>query len=335
MREAILIKTGEIALKGLNRHTFEQILVKNIRFRLKKFGKVNITKSQSTIRVEPKEENMDFDAMAEAISKIFGISAFSRTLVTKKNLEVIKQEAVEYLKDQLPYVETFKVEAKRSDKQFPYTSPQLQQELGGALLEAYPHLKVDVHHPQLTVTVEIRDEHAYVHGAQTPGAGGMPVSSSGKAMVLISGGIDSPVAAYMMAKRGLLLHAIHFQSPPYTSDRALEKVETLCKIVSQYSGRIQFHCVPFTEIQEAIREHCPEELFTLIMRRLMMEIAQRESEKYELQALITGESLGQVASQTIGALGVTDAVAHMPVFRPLIGMDKEEIIKISRQIGRL
>lgn len=191
MREAILIKTGEIALKGLNRHTFEQILVKNIRFRLKKFGKVNITKSQSTIRVEPKEENMDFDAMAEAISKIFGISAFSRTLVTKKNLEVIKQEAVEYLKDQLPYVETFKVEAKRSDKQFPYTSPQLQQELGGALLEAYPHLKVDVHHPQLTVTVEIRDEHAYVHGAQTPGAGGMPVSSSGKAMVLISGGIDS------------------------------------------------------------------------------------------------------------------------------------------------
>lgn len=333
MREAILIKTGEIALKGLNRHTFEQILVKNIRFRLKKFGKVNITKSQSTIRVEPKEENMDFDAMAEAISKIFGISAFSRTLVTKKNLEVIKQEAVEYLKDQLPYVETFKVEAKRSDKQFPYTSPQLQQELGGALLEAYPHLKVDVHHPQLTVTVEIRDEHAYVHGAQTPGAGGMPVSSSGKAMVLISGGIDSPVAAYMMAKRGLLLHAIHFQSPPYTSDRALEKVEILCKIVSQYSGRIQFHCVPFTEIQEAIREHCPEELFTLIMRRLMMEIAQRESEKYELQALITGESLGQVASQTIGALGVTDAVAHMPVFRPLIGMDKEEIIQISRQIG--
>ena len=333
MREAILIKTGEIALKGLNRHTFEQILVKNIRFRLKKFGKENITKSQSTIRVEPKEENMDFDAMAEAISKIFGISAFSRTLVTKKNLEVIKQEAVEYLKDQLPYVETFKVEAKRSDKQFPYTSPQLQQELGGALLEAYPHLKVDVHHPQLTVTVEIRDEHAYVHGAQTPGAGGMPVSSSGKAMVLISGGIDSPVAAYMMAKRGLLLHAIHFQSPPYTSDRALEKVETLCKIVSQYSGRIQFHCVPFTEIQEAIREHCPEELFTLIMRRLMMEIAQRESEKYELQALITGESLGQVASQTIGALGVTDAVTHMPVFRPLIGMDKEEIIKISRQIG--
>ena len=183
MREAILIKTGEIALKGLNRHTFEQILVKNIRFRLKKFGKVNITKSQSTIRVEPKEENMDFDAMAEAISKIFGISAFSRTLVTKKNLDVIKQEAVEYLKDQLPYVETFKVEAKRSDKQFPYTSPQLQQELGGALLEAYPHLKVDVHHPQLTVTVEIRDEHAYVHGAQTPGAGGMPVSSSGKARV--------------------------------------------------------------------------------------------------------------------------------------------------------
>ena len=333
MREAILIKTGEIALKGLNRHTFEQILVKNIRFRLKKFGKVNITKSQSTIRVEPKEENMDFDEMAQAISKIFGISAFSRTLVTKKNLDVIKQEAVEYLKDQLPYVQTFKVEAKRSDKQFPYTSPQLQQELGGALLEAYPHLKVDVHHPQLTVTVEIRDEHAYVHGAQTPGAGGMPVSSSGKAMVLISGGIDSPVAAYMMAKRGLLLHAIHFQSPPYTSDQALEKVETLCKIVSQYSGRIQFHCVPFTEIQEAIREHCPEELFTLIMRRLMMEIAQRESEKYELQALITGESLGQVASQTIGALGVTDAVAHMPVFRPLIGMDKEEIIQISRQIG--
>ena len=333
MREAILIKTGEIALKGLNRHTFEQILVKNIRFRLKKFGKVNITKSQSTIRVEPKEENMDFDAMAEAISKIFGISAFSRTLVTKKNLEVIKQEAVEYLKDQLPYVETFKVEAKRSDKQFPYKSPEVSAEVGHHLLEQFPHLRVDVHHPDVIVRVEVRERYAFVHGDTRPGAGGIPVGTGGKAAVLISGGLDSPVAAWMMAKRGVELTAVHFASPPYTSELAREKVRRLLRKVAEYAGRIRFVTVNLTRLQEEIRDKCPQELSTVILRRYMLRGAQRVAQEEGCSALVTGESLGQVASQTIQAIACTDAVATMPVFRPLIGADKSEIVKVAYQIG--
>ncbi len=328
-----MIKLGEIALKGLNRKTFEDTLVKNIKWRLRGVGKFSVTRAQSTMYIEPKEDDIDFEEAVEHLQKVFGIAAFTRALVTEKELSCIQKDAVEYMKDVLPYAKTFKVTAKRADKKFPLTSPQIQQELGGVLLEAYPHLKVDVHNPEVTVTIEIRDFGAYIHAKQLPGAGGMPVGSSGKAMVLISGGIDSPVAAYMMAKRGLILHAIHFVSPPYTSDRAQQKVEDLCEIVSQYAGKITFHCVPFTKIQEAIKLHCPEEFFTIIMRRLMMEIAIRVSEENDLKALITGESLAQVASQTIGAIAATDEVCTMPVFRPLIGMDKNEIIEIARKIG--
>lgn len=331
-KEVIMIKNGEIALKGLNRKSFEDVLVKNIKWRLKTLGKFSLTRAQSTMYIEPSEDGIDFEEAVERLQKVFGIAAFTRALVVDKEVEVIKQQAINYMQDTLPYAKTFKVTAKRADKKFPLQSPQIQREIGGALLQAYPHLKVDVHNPEVTVTIEVRDFGAYIHAKQIKGAGGMPVGTSGKALVMISGGIDSPVAAYMMAKRGLQLHAIHFVSPPYTSDRALQKVETLCEKVSEYAGKIHFHVVPFTKIQEAIRDNCPEELFTIIMRRLMMEISMRIAEHNDLKALITGESLGQVASQTIGAIATTDDVCTIPVFRPLIGMDKNEIVEISRKI---
>lgn len=332
MNEIILVKNGEIALKGLNRSSFEDILCKNIRWRLKKMGAFEITKAQSTIYIRPKDESIDLDEVMEKLQKVFGIAAFSRALVTQKDLAVIEQEAVAYLRDTLPQVKTFKVEARRSDKSFPYKSPEIQREVGAALLSAYPHLKVDVHNPEVTVTVEIRDFAAYIHGRQMPGAGGLPVSSSGKGLLFISGGIDSPVAGWMMARRGMQLSAIHFQSPPYTSERALLKVETLLRKISVYTGDITFYCVPFTALQEALRDHCPEELFTILMRRLMMKIAVRIAEREDIPALITGESLGQVASQTVLALAATNAAADRPVLRPLIGMDKSDIVKIAREI---
>ena len=332
MKEVMMIKNGELALKGLNRHAFEEALMKNIRWRLKDLGKFTITRAQSTMYIQTDDEFVDYDEVADRLSKIFGIAAFTRAAFVEKDLEVIKKTAVEYMADILPDAKTFKVNARRSDKKFPLTSPEIQQELGGVLLDAYPHLKVDVRHPEVEVMVEIRDFGAYIHANQLPGAGGLPVGTSGSALVMISGGIDSPVAAYMMAKRGLLLHAIHFASPPYTSDRALQKVEMLCEKVSAYAGRIWFYYVPFTKIQEAIRDHCPEEYFTLIMRRLMMKIAMRIAEREGLGALITGESLAQVASQTISAIAATDDVCTIPVFRPLIGMDKNEIIEVARKI---
>lgn len=332
MKEIILVKNGEIALKGLNRHTFEEALVKNIRWRLRNIGKFQIKRAQSTIYITPENEQIDLDEACEALKKVFGIAAFSRSVVTKKDLDVIKADAIEYLQDVLPYAKTFKVAAKRADKRFPHQSPELQRELGGALLSAYPHLKVDVHNPEITVTVEIREEAAFVHAKVIQGAGGMPVGTSGEGLLLVSGGIDSPVAGYMMARRGLKMSAMHFISPPYTSDRALQKVETLCEKLSEYSGDIIFYCVPFTKLQEAIRDHCPEELFTIIMRRLMMEIAIRFAEREKIPCLVTGESLAQVASQTVYAIVTTDAASDRPVLRPLIGMDKNDIIAIARQI---
>lgn len=332
MKEIILVKNGEIALKGLNKSSFEDMLCKNIRWRLKTIGKFDIKRSQSIIYITPLDADIDLDDVCEQMKKIFGIAAFSRALVTEKNLEVIKRDAVEYLKDVLPFTKTFKVCAKRADKTFLYKSPDIQQELGGTLLDAYPSLKVDVHNPEVSVTVEIREESAYIHAKVIQGAGGMPVGSSGEGLLLVSGGIDSPVAGYMMARRGMKISAMHFISPPYTSDRALQKVEKLCEKVSVYAGDIVFYCVPFTKLQEAIRDNCPEELFTVIMRRLMMRIAIKIAEDNKLQAIITGESLGQVASQTIQALAVTDAASDRLVFRPLIGMDKNDIIAISRRI---
>ncbi|MBE6749958.1 MAG: tRNA 4-thiouridine(8) synthase ThiI [Ruminococcaceae bacterium] len=332
MKEIILIKNGELALKGLNRSNFEDILIKNLRRRLKQIGEVEVRKAQSTIYVEPKSEDFDFENALEQVSLIFGIAAFSRALVCEKEINDILTRSVEYLKATLENVKTFKVEAKRADKHFPLTSPEICRELGGKILAAYPHLKVDVHNPDRTVFVEIRDYAAYVHAEQIQGAGGLPVGTAGIASILISGGIDSPVAAWTMAKRGLKLNAIHFASPPYTSARAEMKVRTLLSKVARYSSSINLAIVPFTEIQDQIAEHCPEEYFTLIMRRMMMRISERLAAKSGSLALITGESLGQVASQTLPALVATDSVVNIPVLRPLIGMDKEEIITISRKI---
>ena len=332
MKEIILIKNGELALKGLNRSTFEDILIKNIRKRIKPLGEFEYRKEQSTVSVIPMDEYIDMDEVSDRISRVFGIAAYSRALQVEKDMSVILQNAPDYLSEQLKQAKTFKVEGKRSDKKFPLKSPEISAQVGGAILSKFPHLKVDVKNPDILVTIEIREKFAFIRGNQTKGAGGMPTGTAGKASILISGGIDSPVAAYMMAKRGLVLNAIHFASPPYTSPQSEEKVHNLLRKVSRYSGNICLHTVGFTEIQEEIRDKCPEELFTLIMRRFMMRIAQRIADKEDSKALITGESLGQVASQTLNALACTDAVVGMPVFRPLIGLDKDEIIKVSRKI---
>ncbi len=332
MKQVILIKNGELALKGLNRQTFEDVLIKNIKKKIRPLGEYSVRKAQSTIYIEPKSEDFPFEEALEGMKKVFGIAAFTLALAVEKNMETILSEAPEYLRDRLENAKTFKVEAKRSDKHFPLTSPEISRELGGKLLSYYPHLKVDVHNPDEIIMVEIRDYAAYIHGKQIKGAGGMPTGTAGKAAILISGGIDSPVAAYMMAKRGITLDAIHFASPPYTSPRAELKVKQLLQKVSEYSGTIRLSIVNFTEIQEQIGEKCPEELFTLVMRRFMMKISENLARRRDCLALITGESVGQVASQTMMALGVTDAVVNMPVFRPVIGMDKDEIIEISRKI---
>lgn len=332
-KEVILIKNGELALKGLNRSTFEEILLKNLRWRLKPLGAFTFRKAQSTIYIEPQDEAVDWDEVSDSVAKVFGISAFSRACVTEKEMPAILEAAASYLGQPLRRAKTFKVEAKRADKRFPLTSPQICAQVGAHLVEQYPHLTVDVHHPEVTVWVEVRDFAAYIHGPQLPGAGGMPVGTGGKAAILLSGGIDSPVAAYMMAKRGIELVAVHFASPPYTSERAERKVKTLLQQVGVYAGHTTLYIVPFTRIQEEIGKHCPEELFTLVMRRFMMKIASQLAEETGCGALITGESVGQVASQTIGALQCTDAAATLPVFRPVIGMDKEEIIAIARKIG--
>ena len=333
MKEIILIKDGEIALKGLNRRQFEDRLIKNIKGAIKDLGQFEIKSAQSTIYITPLNDSIDLDDVCDRVSRVFGIAAFSRAAVCpEKTLESVLETAPVYLADTLKNIKTFKVEAKRSDKKFPYKSPEICRETGGAILKAFPHLKVDVHNPDLVVNVEIRDFGAYVRGGAIRGAGGIPVGTGGNAAILISGGIDSPVAAYMMAKRGVRLTAIHFASPPYTSPRAEQKVVKLLKKVARYSGDMTMYTVPFTEIQETIKNKCSEELFTIIMRRLMMEISQRIAEKRDCSALITGESLGQVASQTIHAIGCTDAATTLPVFRPLIGMDKQEIIDISYKI---
>ncbi|MDE5973558.1 MAG: tRNA 4-thiouridine(8) synthase ThiI [Eubacterium sp.] len=332
MKEIILVKNGELALKGLNRSSFEDILIKNMKRRLNDLGKFEFTKSQSTIMVDPVDDDIDLDDAVDIVSKVFGIAALSRACVCEKDFEDIKTTALSYLSEELEDAKTFKVEAKRSDKKFPMKSPEICRELGGFLLSKFHNLSVDVHNPDIIVTVEVRDKYAFVRGNNIKGAGGMPTGTSGRAGILISGGIDSPVAAYMMAKRGIELCAIHFASPPYTSELAEMKVMELLKKVARYSGVITTYVVPFTKIQEAIRDLCPEEYFTIIMRRIMMMISEKLAVHQNCYALITGESVGQVASQTMYALACTDCAVNMPVFRPCIGMDKEEIIAISRKI---
>lgn len=332
MKEIILCKYGEIALKGLNKSSFESTLVKNVKRRLRRFGKFDYWRSQSTLYISPLEESIDMDEVLEAVGKIFGIVKMYKALEVGKSMEAILGDTLDYLADALEDAQTFKVEAKRADKKFPHKSPEICAELGHVILEKFPHLSVDVHEPDVTVFVEIREKHAFVNAMKFDGAGGLPIGTSGRGMLLLSGGIDSPVAGYMLAKRGMQIQAIHFEAPPYTSERARLKVEKLAEEISEYCGDIAFHCVPFTDIQVAIRDNCPEELFTIIMRRLMMEIAQRICERENCSCLITGESLGQVASQTMGAIVCTDAACRMPVFRPCIGMDKSEIVEIARKI---
>lgn len=331
MKEVILIKNGELALKGLNRRTFEDVMIKNMRRRLADLGEFTFTPAQSTIKVEG-PDGADLDEAVERVSRVFGIAGFSRALKLEKNFDLVLENAGRYLEQQLLEADTFKVVAKRSDKKFPFDSPQICLALGERLLDEFPHLTVDVHNPEITVMVEVRDHDIFVHANQLKGAGGMPVGTAGRAALMVSGGIDSPVAGWMMAKRGVELTAIHFASPPYTSERAEQKVHDLLGKVARYAGRIELSVVPFTEIQEQIRDKCPEDLFTIIMRRLMVLCAERIAKHSGCGALITGESLGQVASQTLGAIACTDAAATMPMFRPLIGMDKDEIIAISRKI---
>lgn len=333
MKEIILCKYGEIVLKGLNRTSFEAEMLRNIRRRLKPLGEFKLVSAQSTLYVTPMSDEIDIDEVVDKLSKVFGIVKLCRAVEVEKDMDAIFETAKVYLSRALKSAKTFKVTAKRSDKKFLLKSPEICAELGGRLLECYPHLSVDVHNPDVTVTCEIRDNGAYIHDMPIEGAGGIPVGTSGRALLLLSGGIDSPVAGYMMAKRGVQVSAIHFEAPPYTSERALMKVERLAKKMTDYCGQISFFCVPFTKIQEEIKAHCPEELFTIIMRRLMMEIAQRLAESYDLIALVTGESIGQVASQTMAAMVCTDAVCRMPVFRPCICLDKKEIIDISYKIG--
>ena len=333
MKEILLLKDGEIVLKGLNRRAFEDVLKRNIRTALRGTGEYEVTSAQSTIYVKPLGDDCDLDEASERIGRVFGLVSYSRAaMCEEKTMESVLATAPVYLAKQLKKAKTFKVEAKRSDKKFPCKSPEICREAGGEILRHFPHLRVDVHNPDVPVYVEIRDFGAYVHADPLRGAVGIPVGTGGKAVILISGGIDSPVAAYMMAKRGIKLTAVHFASPPYTSQRAEDKVVKLLRKVSRYAGSMRMITVPFTAIQEKLRDDCPEELFTIIMRRLMMQISERIAKQYDCAALITGESLGQVASQTIGALGCTDEAADMVVFRPLIGMDKQEIIDISYRI---
>ena len=335
MKEIFLLKLGEIVLKGANKRQFESRLRQNVRRRMKKYGNFEVYLMQSTVYVEPMDDDCDVDGAWECCRSIFGVVSLCRCRPCEKSLDAIFEAIENYLGDDLDCARSFKVESKRSDKRFPLTSIQLSQEIGGRLAEAHPTVAVDVHHPDYTVFVEVRDLAAYVHGPAEPGAGGLPTGVGGRAMCLLSGGIDSPVAAYMIGKRGVEIEAVHFFSYPYTSQLAKDKVIELGRLVTKYTGRMTIIVVSFTEIQEAIRDNCPEEFFTLIMRRFMMEISMRIAKHDGCGALITGENLGQVASQTMEAMAVTGAVVDIPIFMPLVGFDKEEIVTIARKIGTM
>ena len=333
MKDLILLKQGEIVLKGLNRKAFEKKLLGNLAARLRTIGDFKISCMQSTVYVEAANDDADMDAAFEACGKVFGVIAMTRAAACEKDKDAIARLAIEYLREDMLKAKSFKVESRRGDKTFPMTSIELSQYVGGELQEAYPDTPVDVHDPDLVVHLEVREKGAYVHAKAVPGAGGMPVGSNGVAVTLLSGGIDSPVSTYMIARRGVRLIPIHFFSFPYTSELAKEKVIDLAKLLVPYCGRMTMEIVPFTHIQEEIRDKCPEEYFTLIMRRFMMRIAERLALDNGAKGIVTGENLGQVASQTMEAMAVTQAVTSIPVIQPLIGFDKEEIVRTARKIG--
>jgi len=331
--EVILCKYGELVLKGANRSSFESMLVKELRRRASPYGTFRIYYLQSTIYIEPQDELCDMDGMFETARRVFGIVGVTRAAVCEKTMESITDTVRRYLPEKLRGAKTFKVEAKRADKHFPLKSPEISREIGGLILSLVRGIRVDVHSPDVTVTVEVRDEHAYVRAGQASGAGGLPPRSAGRGLLLLSGGIDSPVAGCMMAKRGLEIEALHFESFPYTSERAREKVMQLAKEMCEWCGRIHVHVISLTHIQEVLRDACEEDYFTLLLRMFMMKLAARCAKEYRCECLITGESLGQVASQTLSAIAVTDSATDMPVFRPCIGMDKEEIVTEARHYG--
>ena len=333
IQEVILCKFGEVVLKGANRQSFESQLIKELRRRASPHGTFKIYFKQSTVYVEPLDDSCDMDGMYDAAKKVFGIVGVNRAAVCEKNMDSIMALAREYLPEKLAGKRTFKVDAKRSDKRFPLKSPEISREIGGVILSTVRGIKVDVHNPQVTVTVEVRDDHAYIRAGQEPGAGGLPLRSAGRGLLLLSGGIDSPVAGCMMAKRGMEIEALHFESFPYTSERAKEKVMQLAQEMCEFCSKIHVHVISLTHIQEELRDKCQEDYFTILLRIFMMRLAERCATAYKCHALITGESLGQVASQTLAAIGVTDSVVRMPVFRPCIGLDKNEIIIQARHYG--
>ncbi len=331
--EVILCKFGEVVLKGANRQNFESGLVKELRRRASPFGTFNIYFKQSTIYVEPQNADCDMEGMYNVARKVFGIVGVNRAAVCDKNIDSITEVARAYLPGKLAGKRTFKVEAKRSDKKFPLKSPEISAIIGGVILSEVKGIRVDVKSPEVTVTVEVRDDHAYIRAGQEPGAGGLPLRSAGRGLLLLSGGIDSPVAGCMMAKRGMEIEALHFESFPYTSERAREKVLTLAQEMCEYCARIHVHVISLTHVQEELRDRCEEDYFTLLLRIFMMRLAERCARDYKCGAIITGESLGQVASQTLAAIGVTDSVVNIPVFRPCIGLDKNEIVIQARHYG--
>ena len=333
MKEILLLKYGELVLKGANKSVFENAMIRDIKKKIQNFGSFSVSRCQSTVFVEPNDDFADIDGALDACKKVFGIVSICRAAVCDKNMDAILETVKSYIPDYLVGCKTFKADAKRSDKKFPLKSPQISAEVGGAVLSTVRGIKVDVNHPDIVVMVEIRENSAYVHAGKIKGAGGMPQGSSGRGLLLLSGGIDSPVAGYMMAKRGVEIEALHFESFPYTSERAREKVLELARILSGYTSGIKVHVISLTRIQEELKNNCDEDYFTLLLRRYMMHLSERVAQQYNCKALITGESLAQVASQTMQAIAVTDAAVNMPVFRPAIGLDKEEIIKIAREIG--
>ena len=333
MNDILLLKPGEIFLKGLNKRYFEEKLMNNLRRRLKHVGRFEVSCRQSTFYVEARDDASDLDAALAAAQQVFGFATVTRAAACEKTPEAIAALAISHLKADMESVRSFKVETKRSDKRFPMTSIELSQYVGGLLKEAYPDVEVEMHDPELTVHLEVRELAAYVHAAPLPGAGGMPVGSNGSAVTLLSGGIDSPVSSYLIAKRGVRLVPVHFFSFPYTSELAKQKVIDLAKLLEPYTGRMTLQIVPFTHIQEEIRRQVPEEYFTLVMRRFMMRIAADVAAHSDCKAIVTGENLGQVASQTMEAMASTQSVIDLPVLQPLIGMDKTDIIRYAREIG--